>query len=98
MPYTKRVTRVLEKNRVDTKMIHPGMTPLLQWLDSHVNKPFKDGMKDQWDNWIENVDRAFTESSKICRVSNEMIAEWANDVWKRVATDEQIIRGCEYID
>ena len=32
------------------------MTPLLQFLDTHVNKPFKDGMKVQWEDWIENRD------------------------------------------
>ena len=32
------------------KMIHSGMTPLLQFLDTHVNKPFKDIMKEKWED------------------------------------------------
>ena len=32
------------------KMIHIGMTPLLQFLDTHVNKPFKDIMKEKWED------------------------------------------------
>ena len=29
------------------KFIHGGMTPLLQFLRTHVNKPFKDIMKER---------------------------------------------------
>ena len=29
------------------KIIHGGITPLLQFLDIHVNKPFKDIMKEK---------------------------------------------------
>ena len=32
------------------KIIHGGMTPLLQFLDTHVNKPFKDIMKEKWED------------------------------------------------
>ena len=34
--------------------IHDGMTPLLQFLDTHVNKPFKDIMKEKWEDWTVN--------------------------------------------
>ena len=36
------------------KIIHGGMTPLLQFLDTHVNKPFKDIMKEKWEDWTVN--------------------------------------------
>ena len=32
-------------------IIHGGMTPLLQFLDTHVNRPFKDIMKEKWEDW-----------------------------------------------
>ena len=32
------------------KIIHGGMTPSLQFLDTHVNKPFKDIMKEKWED------------------------------------------------
>ena len=34
----------------NVKNIHGGMTPLLQFLDTHMNKPFKDIMKERWDD------------------------------------------------
>ena len=30
------------------------MTPLLQFLDTLVNKQLKDIMKERWEDWIEN--------------------------------------------
>ena len=33
------------------KIIDGGMTPLVQFLDNHVNKPFKDIMKEKLEDW-----------------------------------------------
>ena len=85
----------------DVDIIHGGMTPLLQFLDTHVNKPFKDGMKEKWEDWIENGDAEFTESGNRKRASYQLVAEWVDEIFKEVATDELILRGfgeCEYID
>ena len=46
------------------KIIHVGMTPLLQFLDTHVNKPFKDIMKEKWEDWIVNGEAEFMENGK----------------------------------
>ena len=45
----------------DVKYIDSGMTPLLQFLDTHVNKPFKVSLKDQWEEWLDNGKEEFTE-------------------------------------
>ena len=82
------------------KIIHGGMTPLLQFLDTHVNKPFKD-MKEKSEDWIVNGDAKFTEKGNRKRASYQLVAEWAYDTWKKVATDELIIKGfrkCSYIE
>ena len=83
------------------KIIHGGMTPLLQFLDTHVNKPFKDSMKEKWEDWIVNGEAEFTEKGNRKRASYQLVAEWADDTWKKVATDELIIKGfrqCGYIE
>ena len=46
------------------KIIYCGMTPLVQFLDTHVNKPFKDIMKGKWEDWIVNGEAEFTEKEK----------------------------------
>ena len=43
------------------KIIHGGMTPLLQFLNSHVNKPFKEIMKEKWEDWIVHGEAEFME-------------------------------------
>ena len=83
------------------KIIHGGMTPLLQFLDTHVNKPFKDIMKEKWEDQILNGEAEFTEKGNRKRASCQLVAEWADDTWKKVATDELIIKGfrqCGYIE
>ena len=83
------------------KIIHGGMTPLLQFLDTHVNKPFKDSMKEKWEDWIVNGEAEFTEKGNRKRASYQLVAEWADGTWKKVATDELIIKGfhqCGYIE
>ena len=37
------------------------MTPLVQFLDTHANKPFKDIMKEKLEGWIVNGEAEFTE-------------------------------------
>ena len=84
-----------------TKIIHGGMTPLLQFLDTHVNKPFKDIMKEKWEDWTVNGKAEFTEKGNRKGASYQLVAEWADDTWKKVATDELIIKGfhqCGYIE
>ena len=39
------VLNSLTGEEIDTKIIHAGLTPLLQYLDTHVNKPFKGEMR-----------------------------------------------------
>ena len=83
------------------KIIHGGMTPLLQFLDTHVNKPFKDIRKEKWKDWIVNGEAEFMEKGNRKRASYRLVAEWADDTWKKVATDELIIKWfcqCGYIE
>ena len=91
----------LKKEDVSAKYIHTGMTPLLQFLDTHINKPFKDGMKEKWEEWISDGEQEFTKSGNRRRASYELVARWANDVWIQVGTKGNIIQGFRrngYID
>ena len=75
------------------KIIHSGMTPLLQFLDTHVSKPFKDLIKEKWEDWIVNGEAKFMEKGNRKCASYQLVAEWADDTRKKVATDELIIKG-----
>ena len=75
------------------KIIHGEMTLLLQFLDTHVIKPFKDIMKEKWEDQIVNGEIEFMEKGNRKCASYQIVAEWADDTWKKVATDELIIKG-----
>ena len=77
----------------NTDYIDTRMTPLLQFLDSHVNKPFKDGLKEKWQEWIDSGECEYTEAGNRRRASYTMVALWVFDVWRKVATEELILRG-----
>ena len=77
------------------------MTPLVQFLDTHANKPFKYIMKEKLEGWIVNGEAEFTEKENRKCASYKPVAEWANDTWKNVATVELTIQGfcqCGYIE
>ena len=83
------------------KIIHGGMMPLLQFLDTHVNKPFKDIMKEKWEDQNVNGEAEFTEKGNRKPAPHQLVAEWEDDTWKKVATDELIMkefRQCGYIE
>ena len=77
------------------------MTPLLQWLDVVIHKPFKDMLKDFWEEWLDTGRAEFTKSGNRKRASYELIANWVMEASNRIATDEKILtsfRQYGYID
>ena len=74
------------------KIIHGGMTLSLQFLGAHISKPFKDIMKEKWEGRIVNGEAEFTEKENRKLASYQLVAKWADDTWKKVATDILIIK------
>ena len=91
---TDDIPKQFRTANTDVKYIDSGMTPLLQFLETHVNKPFKDSLKDQWEEWLDNGKEEFTKSGKRRRASYEMVvAQLVHKAWRDVATDKIIVRG-----
>ena len=51
------------------------MTLFLQFLDTHVNKPIKDIMKEKWEDWIVNGEAEFMEKGNRKHGSYQLVAE-----------------------
>ena len=81
------ITEAFKVANTDTNYIQVGMTPHLQFLDTHLNKPFKDNLKDRWrwEEWLDNGNRGYTRNGNRKRVLYEMVANWISDAWKEVA-------------
>ena len=43
-------------------IIDGGMIPLLQFLDTHVNKPLKDQLREKWSSWMTDGEIQYTTS------------------------------------
>ena len=79
------------------KIIHGRLILLLQFLDTNLNKPFKDIMKERWEDWIENGQAEFPDKGNSRGASYQLVAEWEDDTWKKVATCNVIMNGfCQY--
>ena len=89
---TNLVKEGLAENKIDEKIIHGGLTPLIQYLDTHVNKSFKGNVRESWEDWMANGEAEFSKTGKRRRASYEMITGWVAEAWKKVQ-DVQILKG-----
>lgn len=95
------VPEFFKSYNTECKIIDGGMTPLLQFIDTHVNKPFKDILKERWADWFTNCTEEFTKQGNRRRASYEMICQWIIEAWKVVAKPEFVVSGfqqCGYIE
>ena len=78
---SKEATDALGDTNTMTEIIDGGMTPLLQFIDTHINKPFKDHMRNKWNEWMAGGEIQFTASGQRKRASFEIVLNWVNGAW-----------------
>ena len=95
------VPESFKRYNTECKRIDGGMTPLLQFIDTHVNKPFKDILKERWAEWIACGTEEFTKQGNRRHASYKMLSQWVLQAWKAVAKPAFIVSGfkqCGYIE
>ena len=60
---------LLRRTNTDLVIIPGEMTLLLQPLDVSINKPFKDGLRHCWKDWIMNGEKAYIKSGRMRKVN-----------------------------
>ena len=66
---SKETTDAFGDTNTTTKIIDGSMTPLLQFIDTHINKPYKDHLRNKSNKWMAGDKIQFTASSKCKRAS-----------------------------
>ena len=70
---TERVKTALTRENTNLAVIPGGLTSILQPLDVSLNKPFKDGVRKRWMEWMAEGIHEFTASGRQKKPSKELI-------------------------
>lgn len=84
---TAKVKAVLQKEHTDMLVIPGGLTGQLQPLDVGVNKPFKDLLRREYNEWISSENRELTPSGRVRRASLATVCGWVLSAWAAVPRD-----------
>jgi len=84
---TDRVKRALECENTNLAVIPGGLTSILQPFDVSLNKPFKDGVRKRWMEWMANGIHEFTATGHQKKPLEELICSWIADAWREIPTD-----------
>ena len=76
---TPKIKAYLEDNDTDLVVIPGGMTSQLQVMDVCCNRPFKQGMRKKWNEWMFSGQHSFTPSGNRRKAGLREIACWVDE-------------------
>ena len=84
---TERVKTALTRENTNLAVIPGGLTSILQPLDVSLNKPFKDGVRKRWMEWMAEGIHEFTASGRQKKPSEELILSWIAGAWQDISEE-----------
>ena len=84
---TDPVKNVATKMKTDLNVIPGGLTSLMQPLDVSLNKPFKDRMKSQWNDWMLSGKGKLTAGGNLAKPDLPTVVKWVKDAWESIPKD-----------
>ena len=71
--------------RENTNLVIPSrLTSILQPLDVSLNKPFKDGVRKRWMEWMAKGTHEFTASGCQKKPSEQLFLSWIAGAWQDI--------------
>ena len=71
--FSKEIDDLFKENDANYVLIPPGMTSVIQPLDTHINKVFKSNIRNDYHNWlIKNKNAVINESDIIDFIFNAL--------------------------
>jgi hypothetical protein len=84
---TQQVKEEMRKANTDLIVIPGGMTPQLLVLDVFINKPFKDHLRQLYNDWLLEGNHARTPAGKLKKSSVNKLGEWILTAWGRISSE-----------
>ena len=84
------VKDILSEDRTDLVIIPDGMTGQLQVMDVSCNRPFKQKMRQKWNEWMFSGVHSFTSSRNTKKPGLDLITQWIKEAWDSI--DPSVIR------
>ncbi|CAG8663244.1 10030_t:CDS:2 [Dentiscutata erythropus] len=81
------VKRAFMVEGLDLLEIPGGTTSILQPPDVSINKPFKNGMRQRWEEWIDKGKVVFTKNGNCKKASYELVSKWVSKTWKEISSN-----------
>ena len=94
----REVEQAFSGVKCSIKIIHGILTPLLLFLETHVNTGTHDTHVNIWEDWVENGEAEFTKKEIARRASYQLVPEWADDTWKKTTTGDLTMKGFQQYD
>jgi hypothetical protein len=87
---TQQVKEEIRKANTDL-VIPGGMTSQLQVLDVVINRPFKDHLRQVYNDWLLEGNHALTPGGKLKNPSVTMLGEWIPTAWGRISASQSLL-------
>ena len=84
---TDRVKALFKRERTDLAVIPGRLMSILQPLDVSLNKPFKDGVRRQWMQWMAEGIHEITATGRQKKASEELICSWISQAWNDIPAE-----------
>jgi len=81
------VKAAFKRENTDLAVIPGGLTSILQPLDVPLNKPFKDGVRKRWMQWMADGIHEVTATGRQKKPSEELICLWILQAWNEIPAE-----------
>jgi len=76
---TDSVKSSFKHKNTDLAVVPAGLTSILQPLDVSLHKPFKDGVRKKWMQWMADGIHEFTATGRQKKPTEELICSWISE-------------------